>query len=258
MIEKNGRPLKTLADWEMMAGPKSSTQWKDGRSAKESARAWLERGPAHMPAEVEATLASHRDFNQIVSWTAEPEALVPFDARGGPANIDVLVTLEDSIGYAILIVEAKADEAFGGTVTQTLAKAQRRLEANQRSRGVERLEQLANAIFGLAPSSLDDIGSLRYQLLPATAAGQAEAARLPNAQSAGRVVLLIHEFVTDQTTDSRHAANARDLNAFVARLGGSEAVSAGSIVGPFTLPSTAMIPAPVPFYVGKAVRSTRT
>ena len=80
MIEKNGRPLKTLADWEVMAGPKSSTQWKDGRSAKESARTWLERAPEAMPPEVEATLASHSDFTQIVSWTAEPEALVPFDA----------------------------------------------------------------------------------------------------------------------------------------------------------------------------------
>ena len=53
-------------------------------------------------------------------------------------------------------------------------------------------------------------------------------------------MLLIHEFVTDQTTDSRHAANARDLNAFVARLGGPEAVSAGAIAGPFTFPSSAI------------------
>ena len=138
MIEKNGRPLKTLADWEMMAGPKSSTQWKDGRSAKESARTWLEQAPEAMPPEVEAIFASQRDFAQIVSWTAEPEARVRFDAsRGEPPNIDVLVTLEDSIGPVVMIVEAKADEHFGDTVAGTLAKAQRRLEANQRSRGVE-------------------------------------------------------------------------------------------------------------------------
>jgi hypothetical protein len=42
-IIKNGINILTLEDWERHAGPKRQLQWKDGRSAKEAARAWLEQ-----------------------------------------------------------------------------------------------------------------------------------------------------------------------------------------------------------------------
>lgn len=254
MIEKDGHPLLTLSDWESRAGPKSANQWKDGRSAKESARAWLERSPQSVPLEVEETLTSHADFSPIEKWVAEPEARVPFDGlRGEPPNIDVLVAIHDAMGPALLVVEAKADEPFGDTVSKTVARARARAEANPRSRGVERVEQLASAILGVAPTGLDEIGSIRYQLLTATAAGQAEAAR----RGMDRVALLVHEFVTDETTDEKHAANARSLSEFLERLGIEEGVTAGSLVGPIRLAPSHLIPEPTPFYVGEAVRDLR-
>ena len=41
-VAKNGVTIRTIEDWEKLAPPKSKIHWKDGRSAKEVARAWLE------------------------------------------------------------------------------------------------------------------------------------------------------------------------------------------------------------------------
>ena len=100
------------------------------------------------------------------------------------------------------------------------------------------------------------IDTLRYQLLTATAATVAEAQR----QSAGRAVLLIHEFVTEQTSDEKHERNAADLDAFVRHIsgGGIEVVEAGTVCGPFELPGVKETGSGVGFYVGKGVRELRS
>ena len=175
-------------DW---LAPREREQWKDGRSAKESARAWLEHTPACVPSEITQALRAHRDFGRILpDWEAEPEARVPFDSFGGePSNLDVLITAE--------------------------------------------------------------AGELRYQLLTASAAALAEAQR----RAACRAVLIIHEFVTGQTSDSSHLDNAKDLNAFVSRLSGTvTTLCEGTVQGPFELPGHPL----TRFYIGKAVRNLRS
>ncbi len=68
----------------------------------------------------------------------------------------------------------------------------------------------------------------------------------------------IHEFVTDQTRDDRHAQNASDLNRFLERMtdGAIHNLTEGALVGPFRVPGSARIPS-APLYIGKAVRNTR-
>ena len=103
MITKSGQPICDLEAWHRLAGPKDPTKhWKDGRSAKESARAWLERAPDCVPAEIEKALSAHPDFGRILpGWSAEPEARVAFDSfRGEPANLDVLLKARDEEGPA--------------------------------------------------------------------------------------------------------------------------------------------------------------
>ena len=93
-IHKNGRILDTLDSWFEHAGPKSAHQWKDGRSAKESGRAWIEAGG--IPPAIRSCIESHPDFGEIRAWSAEPEAQVRFDRlRGEPSNLDVLLLIED-------------------------------------------------------------------------------------------------------------------------------------------------------------------
>ena len=176
--------------------------------------------------------------------------------RGEPPNLDVLFTAEDEKGPLVIAVEAKADEPFGKTVEDTLCQARKRKEENPRSQGMARLEQLAGAILGIPRDRLAEAGELRYQLLTASAAALAEAQR----QSASRAVLIIHEFVTDRTSDQKHLDNAKDLDAFVCKLSDSAVttVGEGTVKGPFELPGHPLIHSPIRLHIGKAVRRLRS
>ena len=258
MIKKGSEPINDLDTWLHLAGPKKKeAQWKDGRSAKECARAWLEK-PDYVPTEISQVIRKHPDFSRILpGWSAEPEARVPFDSFGGePSNLDVLLTAKDEKGLIVIAVEAKADEPFGRTIKDTLREAYKRKAENPKSRGVDRLEQLAESILGVPGDRLAEIGKLRYQLLTASAAALAEA----KCQSAQRAVVIIHEFVTACTSDQKHHDNAKDLNAFVHKLsdGMVAAVAKGTMQGPFELPGQQLIDSPIQFYIGKAVRNLRS
>ena len=167
MIEKDERRLTALADWLSHAPPKRRMHWKDGRSAKENARLWLDSAP-DLPSGIADLLRATGSVGTLHSWSAEPEARVSFDAFRGPANLDVLVRAQDETGPVVIGVEAKADESFGSTVEQTLLEGQKELARNPRSKRVQRIQGLA-ATFGL---DLDRPGipGLRYQLLTLTAA----------------------------------------------------------------------------------------
>lgn len=142
--------------------------WKDGRSAKESARAWIGAAPA-MPDEIVAALESHGDFSTVEAWEAEPEARVRIDEfRGEPPNLDMLVRARDAHGDFVVAIEAKADETFGDSVAGTKRAAQRHWEENPASRGVARFAELTTRLLGQGPDQAMD---LRYQLLTAAAAG---------------------------------------------------------------------------------------
>jgi hypothetical protein len=170
MIHKSHTRLTTLEDWRIHAGPKSTVQWQDHRSAKESARAWLGAGPG-IPEEIREVLEAHPKFGPLETWSAEPEARVRFDSfRGEPANLDILVEGRDDRGPVVMAVEAKADETFGQTLDGAWAAAEARLEKRPGSKGIARLEQLLWAVLGVEPKAIASVAHLRYQLLTGTAA----------------------------------------------------------------------------------------
>ena len=231
VIEKHGRRLTTLEEWQSHAPPKRKMHWKDGRSAKENARLWLGASPG-LPSGIVKLLRASGSVGTLCSWSAEPESRVSFDALGEPANLDVMVQADDENGPVVIGVEAKADEPFGSTVEKTQAAAQRRLAGNPRSKGVERIRGLATT-FGL---DLDrpKILELRYQLLTLTAATVAEARR----QSAERAVVIVQEFVSRRTKPENRARNARDLDYFLETVfGHTGSVRPGTIAGPFRMSS---------------------
>ena len=154
-----------------------------------------------MPAEVLAVLEEHPAFGPVFSWSAEPEAKLPFDIFAGETrNSDLAVQVTDKHGGYLLAVEAKADEPFGDTLEKTLANAERRLQDNPKSNGVRRLDQLLRALLGVAGDEARQLDGLRYQLLTACAGALCEAER----QGYSRTVLLIHEFAHGQ--DRRNKA----------------------------------------------------
>lgn len=256
-ISKNGIALTSLSAWETYAGPKSSNQWVDGRSAKEVARAWIEGGGTNFPEEVSSALTSHKAFGLVQAWQAEPEAKLPFDNFAGePRNSDLVIYAQDLHGPFLIAVEAKADEPFGETVAETLAAAVDRYLENNRSNGVARIEQLATALLG--PRQTDDppLKDVRYQLLTACAGTLCEAERC----GYSRALMLIHEFVTNKTSDDKHIRNAADLGTFVRRLshGSVTTVRSGGIYGPFAVPGAPLLSDRVALFVGKVSRSLRT
>lgn len=244
VILKSGRRLATLDEWHRHAPPKEKHKhWKDGRSAKECARAWLDAAP-DLPSEISDTLHSCNDIGPLRDWCVEPEAKVRIDEFRGPPNIDVLLTACDDDGPVVVAVEAKADETFGATIEKTLSDAYARLEAKPKSKGVARVEQLAER-FGLTLEQRDVL-ELRYQLMTVTAAALAEAER----RVAQRAIVMVHELVTPRTTPAKRDRNGRDLDLFLKVVFGHRtSLQPGTVIGPM---GTSRKPT---LYFGKARRS---
>jgi hypothetical protein len=124
-ITKDGQPILDLADWRKRAGPKSSDQWREDRSAMEAARSWLAASPA-LPAEISFLLSRHSAFGIVNQWEAEPEARLPFDDfPGEPRNADLAVYARDQFGdFVLAVLEVQGVESTGnGSVPLHTASA---------------------------------------------------------------------------------------------------------------------------------------
>ena len=241
-IHKDGQLLKTVGDWHGLAPPKRNIHWKDGRSAKENARAWITAAP-HVQPDIAQVLTNCPDIGPLRSWSAEPEARVRMDSFGGePPNIDLLLVAEDDQGRLVVAIEAKADECFGKQLADQYRSAQKARRKNPRSKAVARIDALLD-LFAIKFQQ-SHVPQLRYQLLTATAAVLAEAKR----RSAERAVLIVHEFQTPLTAAEKLQRNADDLDRFLATvLQYPGQIVPGDIVGP--VPADAALD--LRLYVGK-------
>ncbi|MCJ7543597.1 MAG: hypothetical protein MUP47_03360 [Phycisphaerae bacterium] len=231
-----GEDVLSIEDWPRPKEPER--QWKDGRSAKELARAWFRPS---IPKELVELLASCPETQGIQIDLAIPEKVTRLDnLRGEHRNHDLVLHAHMGRQRVVIGVEAKADEPFGSkTVSQCLKKAQ-----GTRSRIPERVVRLCHALFGCEP---EKVGDLRYQLLTAVAGTLIEAGE----RHADMAIFLVHEFVTLKTTKDRHDANAADLDHFVTALG-ARGVKPGGLVGPFSVPGAGRVPSGIPLFIAKA------
>jgi hypothetical protein len=255
-ITKSGVPLTSLTEWQKLAGPKSANAWVDGRSAKEAARAWLEGSGRDLPLEVSSALAKHPAFGTVEKWDAEPEVRLHFDKFAGETrNSDVVAFARDSHGPFIIAVEAKADEPFSETVAKALAASVERYLKSEKSNGVARIKQLAQALFGPREEGDPSLDGIRYQLLTACAGAICEAER----RGIDRALVLVHEFVTDVTLNVNHLRNTADLNAFTKRIshGAVIGIHDGDIEGPFSVPGVPLFADKVRLFIGKVSRNLR-
>lgn len=240
-VRKDGHTLTTIATWYRLARPKRGFHWKDGRSAKENARAWINAAPRLQP-EVAQVLASCDGIGPLRRWHAEPERRTRIDEFAGePPNIDLMLFAEDGHGPVVVAIEAKADEPFGNRLSVQYAKAKAAFASKPTSKALNRIEALLNRF------ALDfeqrDVKRLRYQLLTGTAAALEEARR----RSSKRAVLLIHEFVTPLTARKKRERNASDLDDFLAAAFAFDGqLAPGNMAGPFRSEGDLSL------YIGKA------
>jgi hypothetical protein len=256
-ITKKGTRILSIEDWLRLAGPKYKVkQWVDGRSAKELAKYWVEKSGVTIPAQVADVLLSSPDFGSILNWNAEPEVKLRFDKlQGEPRNTDMLIVAEDRSGPFLIGVEGKADESFAQYLKGTMRAAHKELLSNPRSNRVSRIEWLTNWLLPKGGFNHQLAGSIRYQLLTATAGLLAEAHR----RQISRAVLLVQEFVSDKTTDRKHTLNSSDLNAFTKVLskGVINELSPGKLSGPIALPPSEGS-GQINFYLTKISHNTRS
>jgi len=256
-ISKNGNQILSIEDWEKHAPPKSPCQWKDEGSAKEFARAWIEAGPNEMPKEIRNLIEKDSRFGIMTCWEAEPEAKLKFDDfKGETSNSDMAIHVKSPSNDYLIAIEAKADETFSETVCKTYDEAYKRKIKNPNSKGVERIHQLANALFGLESNQIGKIAYLRYQLFTASAGALCEA----GCNNYSKALLIVHEFYTDDTEDENHKRNSDDLNEFIRRLSNNEfsEIKGGEILGPIKVPGNPLIKKPPELFIGKVSRNIRT
>jgi hypothetical protein len=251
-LVRDSKPIASLDDWATHAPPKSAGHWVDGRSAKELARAWCGAGGPAVPDEVAAALRSHPDLASLRIVELTPEARIRFDKRRGePRNADLAGIAEDGDGKAVIHVEGKADETFGQRVQDVRESAEAIVATGATTGAADRVHDLVAAL--VPPASEASAGTLRYQLMTATAAALADARE----RGARKAVLIVHEFVSEKTTREKQAANAADLDAFVRVIsaGSYALVGSGEAIGPIQVPGGPLIENPVPLYIAKAVRN---
>jgi hypothetical protein len=204
----------------------------------------------------------------ILSGITERETPLPFGNRG-PRCHDLALQAERDGRVVTICIEAKADESFGGTITQELSSARKGAakRENGHTRFPERLDWLTHSLLGLRAFEgaqhqvLDEIvADLPYQLLPAIAGTMLEAEHL----KASKAVFVVHEFRTAKTADANLDANADVLNRFLRLFLSANGASAGQnfrlengqIIGPVQIPERPVtgidrIPSDIPLYIGK-------
>jgi hypothetical protein len=262
-LHARNTPINSTDDWYRLAPPRGGKRhWKDGRSALELARAWCPAPGAPVPpGELVALLGSHPLTRGVVFADADgtPELRVRIDRFAGERrNTDLAiaaVTAARTPRRVAISVEAKADESFGQRVAAAIRAAEKRRARGESSNGDERARDLAEALLGPGASGDPAVAALRYQLLTATA-GALAFARHRGAEVA---VLVVHEFVDPTGTRTRPrklAANAKDLDTFVARLSGGTCtrVVRDQLVGEFVVPGNVHIPGDIPLLIGKVAR----
>jgi len=210
-----GETISNLDDWENFGKPKIEGHWKKGRSAYELGADWVGGGDA--ADKVQKLLEPEFPGCQLKHGVVEKRTR--FDSyRGEVRNHDLLVSGRYDGGDLIVAVEGKADEPFGESLVKQQIAAQKRLDSNEASRGIARLNDLTELFLSCsATEAVNDpeLSGFGYQLLTGLAG------TLADAKNADAAVFLVHEFVTDQTHDAKHDKNAEQYKRFVKRIGAS-------------------------------------
>jgi hypothetical protein len=248
-IEKNGNIIHSVEDWFRFAPPaRGEKQWKDGRSAKELAKAWFPiDGEPQVPMELSSLFFNNDATRGIRIERGFPECEIHLDRFNGPRNAD-LVVIGPKSGVNIAVnIEAKERETFGDPIQTCLNRVK------DRSTNLpERINNLCLAIFNLQISQIPGIGTIRYQLLHGTAAALIEAKN----QKANLALFVVHEFRSERTPKRNLEINADDFKKFIWLVTKDEntKINEGSLIGPIIIPGNEIIPNNIPLYIGKIIR----
>ncbi len=246
---RSRHPVRDYETWISLIGAKDK---RPGRSAPSLAMSWAGA------VAVAGALASHENLGGFTFSTGSIEAQTAFDAfPGGKRNHDLLLLGSTLTGATVVSIEAKADETFGQTVRAALKAGQRKDAVGEPTHAPERVQGLVAALIGHRGVTDDRVLDLRYQLLTGIAGAVAAA----TAHDAVNAVFLVHEFITNTTTDKARRRNAQDLYDLGTTAFDLELPNGGHgpwCVGPLRIPGDgAALQGGTQLYVAKAVTDWR-
>lgn len=231
-------------------------QWKDGRSAKELAKAWCERKDhPSPPAEFLRLLTPLVHTDQLAGAVGWPEHQISIDnLPGEPPNIDLAIVTDGKQGRTAICVEAKADESFGKYSLAVFDDVTEKIKQGVRTGALKRLLHLEEYLLPEPCAGLPGRAEIRYQLLTGTAA----ALGLAKSHKASVAVFVVHEFSFSGHVDKKKLTqNKIDLYRFVRSLtrGSTTSLQEGVLLGPLSPPSLKSNWSGIALYIGKVITS---
>ena len=187
-ISKNNNIITTVEEWYQFAPPKAKEKhWKDGRSAKSLAQFMTDKNQVKKLEDILVELKY--GTNGVISCTPEANTVLP--CKGNGRNHDLLMIGEDFV----VGIEAKVSEPFGEEISTEL------IEASDNKKN--RIDTLANKLFGCKINEVKDGLELRYQLLTGVYGTLLEAEN--NKKS--KALFLVIVFTDGLTSEDENAVN---------------------------------------------------
>lgn len=236
-------PIRTTDEWFSKCPPQGKeVHWKDGRSAKETAKHWINGAPT-------AFLNLVKPLSVCID-VVSPEYVTHFDKNGGNGrNHDLLIIGKDKANKKVVIsVESKADETFGKYISEYKKEIAKKIAAGKNTNAGKRIDELLPAIIPDDKSSETD--QIRYQLLTTLAGVLAEAKK----QDAKTAIFVVQTFISTEIDIKKHAQNQVDMNKFVEYLskGQHKIIHNGDLLHIGKLSGNdELIPRDVELYIGK-------
>ena len=201
-ISKNNNIITTVEEWSQFALPKAKEKhWKDGRSAKSLAQFMTDKNQVKKLEDILVELKYNT--NGVISCTPEANTVLP--CKGNGRNHDLLMIGEDFV----VGIEAKVSESFGEEISTEL------IEASDNKKN--RIDTLANELFGCKINEVKDGLELRYQLLTGVYGTLREAKK--NKKS--KALFLVIVFTDGITREDENAVNRNndDFKNFCQQIG---------------------------------------
>ena len=201
-ISKNNNIITTVEEWYQFAPPKAKGKhWKDGRSAKSLAQFMTDKNQVKKLEDILVELKY--GTNGVISCTPEANTVLP--CKGNGRNHDLLMIGEDFV----VGIEAKVSESFGEEISTEL------IEASDNKKN--RIDTLANKLFGCKINEVKDGLELRYQLLTGVYGTLREAKK--NKKS--KALFLVIVFTDGITREDENAVNRNndDFKNFCQQIG---------------------------------------
>jgi len=242
--------ITRLGDWRRYAPPAGQdSQWRDGRGAKELARAWVGRSTRPSPPSELVELLETNSFTHDMRFgLVMPEARLRLDPfKGNTRQVSVAAHGQAASGPTLVAVEAADRESFSNHTIEEVLEPRSPIGPQI----PERIDRLSRLILDRPAKrgSLDpEVAEIRYRLVNGIAGALLEA----DAQKARRVVFVVHEFLPARSGDEGRALTPTDvdLDRFL-KLVGADPLTTGELLE-VNLPKRSGATA-IPLFIGRIV-----